>query len=44
MQTLKCHIPKSKELVVQVVNRICEIDKKTFCQGKERFIYEVVCK
>ena len=28
MQTLKCHIPKSKELVVQVVNRICEIDKK----------------
>ena len=28
MQILKCHIPKSKELVVQVVNRICEIDKK----------------
>ena len=44
MQTLKCYIRKSTELVVQVANRICEIDQNKFCQGKERFIYQVVCK
>ena len=35
MQTLKCHIRKSKELVVQVVNRLCEIDKTNSVEVKK---------
>ena len=35
MQTLKCYIRKSTELVVQVANRICEIDKTNSVKAKK---------
>ena len=42
MQTLKCYIPKSTELVVQVVNRICEIEKNQIL-SRQRKIYLPSC-